>query len=49
MPPDLSCQAVSVFLCGSPYATTMGAEPMMHHDLTMARLEARTGWLQGDS
>jgi hypothetical protein len=27
----------SVFACGGPYATTIGAEPMMEHDLTRAR------------
>jgi peptide/nickel transport system substrate-binding protein len=27
----------SVFACGSPYATTLGAEPMIEHDLTKAR------------
>jgi peptide/nickel transport system substrate-binding protein len=27
----------SVFACGGPYATTVGAEPMMQHDLTRAR------------
>ena len=27
----------SVFACGGPYATTIGAEPMMEHDLTKAR------------
>jgi peptide/nickel transport system substrate-binding protein len=26
----------SVFACGGPYATTIGAEPMMEHDLTRA-------------
>jgi peptide/nickel transport system substrate-binding protein len=27
----------SVFACGSPYATRVGAEPMIEHDLTKAR------------
>ena len=27
----------SVFACGGPYATTVGAEPMIKHDLTRAR------------
>ena len=27
----------SVFACGGPYATRTGAEPVMKHDLTMAR------------
>jgi peptide/nickel transport system substrate-binding protein len=27
----------SVFACGGPYATTIGAEPMMKHDLARAR------------
>lgn len=27
----------SVFACGGPYATTVGAEPIMKHDLTRAR------------
>jgi peptide/nickel transport system substrate-binding protein len=27
----------SVFACGSPYTTRIGAEPMMEHDLTRAR------------
>jgi peptide/nickel transport system substrate-binding protein len=27
----------SVFACGGPYATTIGAEPMMQHDFTRAR------------
>ena len=27
----------SLFACGSPYATTVGAEPMVKHDLTKAR------------
>jgi peptide/nickel transport system substrate-binding protein len=27
----------SVFTCGSPYATRVGAEPMIEHDLTKAR------------
>jgi peptide/nickel transport system substrate-binding protein len=27
----------SVFACGGPYATTIGAEPMMEHDLSKAR------------
>jgi peptide/nickel transport system substrate-binding protein len=27
----------SVFACGGPYATSIGAEPMMQHDLTRAR------------
>ncbi len=27
----------SVFACGSPYATRIGAEPIMEHDLTRAR------------
>ena len=27
----------SVYACGSPYATKIGAEPMMKHDLTRAR------------
>jgi peptide/nickel transport system substrate-binding protein len=27
----------SVFACGGPYATRTGAEPMMKHDVTMAR------------
>jgi peptide/nickel transport system substrate-binding protein len=27
----------SVFACGSPYSTKIGAEPMMKHDLTRAR------------
>jgi peptide/nickel transport system substrate-binding protein len=27
----------SVFACGGPYATKIGAEPMMEHDLTRAR------------
>jgi peptide/nickel transport system substrate-binding protein len=27
----------SVFACGGPYATNIGAEPMMNHDLTTAR------------
>ena len=27
----------SVFACGGPYATTIGAEPMMEHDLARAR------------
>src|SRR5262249_30061637 len=28
---------LSVFACGSPYATAVGAEPMIDHDLTRAR------------
>jgi peptide/nickel transport system substrate-binding protein len=27
----------SVFACGGPYATKIGAEPMIEHDLTRAR------------
>jgi peptide/nickel transport system substrate-binding protein len=27
----------SIFACGGPYATTIGAEPIMEHDLTRAR------------
>ena len=27
----------SVFACGGPYATTVGAEPMIEHDLSKAR------------
>ena len=48
--PVMFCSAVdngSVFACGGPYATTIGAEPMMEHDLSKARQLVRKSSYDG--
>ena len=37
----------SVFACGGPYATKIGAEPMIEHDLTRARQLVKRVWSRG--
>jgi peptide/nickel transport system substrate-binding protein len=37
----------SVFACGSPYSTTVGAEPMMEHNLTTARQLVKESGYEG--
>jgi peptide/nickel transport system substrate-binding protein len=46
-PSQFYCTCPSVFACGSPYVTQVGAEPIIEHDLEKARQLVRESGYDG--